>query len=89
MINAALAGAKEIAQRRKCKVDVHVDYEFPPITSNTKAWSTGPLSHFCPTQNFGEKPISRGTRTKLRFPFCTSVSGLPPSPCSEQSVQGL
>lgn len=27
-------GAKEIAKRRKCKVDVHVDYEFPPITSH-------------------------------------------------------
>ena len=37
MIDAALTGAKEIAQRRRCRVNVHVDYEFPPITSDTKA----------------------------------------------------
>ena len=36
MIDAALNGAKQIAKRRKCKVDVHVDYEFPPVTSNNK-----------------------------------------------------
>ena len=37
MIDAALNGAKQIAKKRKCKVDVHVDYEFPPVTSDTKA----------------------------------------------------
>ena len=43
VIDAALDGAKEIAARRKCEVDVHVDYEFPPVTSDTAVCPHAPI----------------------------------------------